>query len=184
MPRSLLLVIALLGLLLANPASATSVVELDMATHIAESTAVVEATVGTPRVTVNEETQRPLTHTPLTVTAVLAGSAPAQLEISQHKGRVGDRELHMGGDGVLEPGSVVVVFVTQADGHWWLTALAQSVFSISGAGPDAVATRQLEGLVFFEREKPSGRVVPAHKAVMNRTTLGALRTSINAAKGN
>lgn len=184
MHRSLLLVIALLGLLLAPPASATSVVELDLATHIAESTAVVEATVGVPRVTVDEETQRPTTHTPLTVTAVLAGSAPAQLEISQHKGRVGDRELLFPGDGALEPGSVVVVFVVQAEGRWWLTALSQSVYTVTGVGDAAAATRQLAGLVFFERDPVKGNVVPAQRAVPTTTTLGILRESIAAAKGS
>lgn len=183
MHRPFLVILALLGLLVAAPAQATSVVELPLPQHVAESTAVVEATVGVPHVTVNEETQRPLTHTPLTVTGVLAGSAPAQLEISQHKGRVGDRELFFPGDGELEPGSTVIVFVIQAEGRWWLTALAQSVWTIDGTGDDAPATRQLADLAFYERNE-AGKVVPASKPVQSRTTLGALRAAITAAKGN
>ncbi len=184
MHRSLFPVLALLVLLLASPARATSVVELDLATHIAESTAVIEATVGPARVTVDEETGRPMTHTALTVVAVLAGDAPPQLEVSQHKGRVGDRELLFPGDGTLEPGTVVVVFVTHAEGRWWLTALSQSVYTVDGLGDDAVVTRQMDGLVFFQRDPVKGNVVPAHRAAPTRSTLGALRRSIAAAKGN
>ena len=184
MRRTVLVLTALLGLLLAAPAGATSVVELELTAHIAESTAVVEATVGTPYVTINDANGHPLTHTPLHVTSVLAGSAPAKIEVTQHKGTVGDRTLSMTGDGLLEPGSSVVVFVVQAEGRWWLTALAQSVWTVDGTGASATATRDLGGLVFFERDPETGAIVPAHEPLANRTTLGALRAAVTAAKGN
>ena len=182
--RRLTVLVLAFGLLLAAPVGATSVIELDLPAHVAESTAVVEATVGVPYVTINDANGHPMTHTPLVVTAVLAGAAPERIEITQHKGRVGDRELHLPGDGLLEPGSTVVVFAMHAEGRWWLTALAQSVWSIDGTDAAATATRQLSSLSFFERDPATGKVVPAHGAVPTRTTLAALRQSITAAAGN
>ena len=184
MSRSILVLSLLLTLLVASPARATSVLELSVQVHVADSSAVVEATVGAARQTLDEASGRPLTHTRLTVTSVLAGAAPVTLELSQWKGTVGDRSYGFAGDGELTEGTSVLLFLMQAEGRWWLTALAQSVWELDGRGDDANAVRHLDGLAFFRRDPATGALVPARKgADAAVSTLGALRSAVRAAGG-
>ncbi len=119
---------ALLALLAAPGAHATSVVLLDLETHLSESSAVVEAIVGSQETSINFESNKPVTDTTLQIVDVVYGDAPSEVSVRQLKGKVGNIELHFPGAGDLVPGSRVLAFLVHAEGHWWLTALAQSVF--------------------------------------------------------
>ena len=160
-------------------AQATSVVLLDLDTHLTESTAVIEAVVGTAESTLDLDTNRPVTDTPLRVTGVLFGSAPSAVTVRQLKGKVGNIELHFPGAGVLKEGSRVVVFLVQAEGRWWLTALAQSVYEVQGEGSAALAVRQLDQLHLFLRDPDLG-VLPLGDIDEQPMTVNALRNTIRA----
>jgi len=182
--RALAVLVCALALLVPAAVHATSVLELTVPQHVADSVAVVEARVVGTRQTVDDATGRPLTHTRVLVLATLAGAAPAAFEISQWKGRVGETEFGFAGDGLLVPGTEVLLFVAQGDGRYWLTALAQSVWELAGRSDDARAVRQLDGLQFFERDPASGALTPARKgAAASVSTLGALRAAVRAAGG-
>jgi hypothetical protein len=170
------------GLLACTSAFATSVVLLDLETHLSESTAVVEAVVGSSRTSLDPRTERPVTDVSLDVTSVLYGSAPIALTIRQLKGRVGDTELHFPGAGHLVEGTRVLLFVVHAEGHWWLTALAQSVYEVSGQGKDALAVRHLDELHLFYRDPDLG-VLPIGPLEEPPTRLTALRTRIRVVEG-
>ena len=161
-------------------ASAASVLQLDVPAHVADSTAVVEATVQTAEESVDPATGRPVTDTAVTVTAVLAGAAPERLAVRQHKGTAGELTYGIPGDGDLVEGARVVLFLHQAEGQWWLTALGQSVWTVKGSGDDAAVSQDLDGLAFFTLDVETGAFLPTEPTPGPRT-LGALRAAVKAA---
>jgi hypothetical protein len=180
-PRSLI-VLTLLALLVAAPASATSVIQLDVPTHVAESTAVVEVLVGAATEALSEETGRTVTDRAVAVERVLYGEAPATLKVRQHRSDVGEQRYAIPGDGRLTEGGRFVLFLTRGpDGRWYLTALGQSVFAVRGSGDDAGVHQQLDGLGFFAYDG-TGKLVPASPEPGPKT-LGELRRAVAAAKG-
>jgi len=178
--RSLILAITVaVGVLAAAPALATSVVLLDLETHLSESTAVVEAVVETKEMLLDERTQRPVTDVAVRVTEVVHGDAPARLTVRQLKGKVGDVELYFAGAGDFVPGARVLLFLTKAEGRWWLTALAQSLFEVSGEGEDALAVRHLDQLHLFFRDPDLG-VFPLEGHEEAPAKLSALKARVRA----
>lgn len=173
---------ALLALLAAPGAHATSVVLLDLETHLSESSAVVEATVGSQETSIDFESNKPVTDTTLQVVDVVYGDAPSELSVRQLKGKVGNIELHFPGAGDLVPGSRILVFLVHAEGHWWLTALAQSVFEVSGKGEDALAVRSLDELHLFIRDPDLG-VLPIGPLKESPTKLEDLKTRVRVIGG-
>ena len=167
---------ALLCTLLAvSPAWATSVLRVDVPTHLLDSTAVIHGVVGTSSQG-QEDSGRPFTDTTVTVERVLWGTAPATLSVRQPKGTVGDMHFGISGDGALRPGQEVVLFVAEGPGYFVLAALAQSVFEVQGSGP----TAKLNGLVFFTRDE-NGAIVPLQEPRPGPATLGALEAALKAA---
>ncbi len=168
----------LLTLVLATPAFGTSVLRVDTATHLLDSSAVVEGVVGTAKQSIDPATGRPVTDTTVRVDGVLWGSAAkGDLVVRQHKGSVEGMNFRIPGDGQLEAGQRVVLFLNQADGHFWLAALGQSVLEVHGAGPDAELRPQLDGLVFFTRND-DGAVVPLEETVLGPETLRELKAEL------
>ena len=172
-------VISTAVLLVAPAAFATSVVLLDLETHLADSTAVVEAVVGASESSLDSRTGRPVTDVRVDVKDTVYGETPETFRIRQLKGKVGAVEVHFPGAGELVTGSRVLLFVVQAEGHWWLTALAQSVYDVSGEGQGARAVRQLDQLHLFVRDPVLG-VVPLEGHKEETTELDALKARVRA----
>ncbi|MCB9669522.1 MAG: hypothetical protein H6736_09810 [Alphaproteobacteria bacterium] len=147
--RWLRAVVLCLGLTLAHTASATSMVAVGLEELAADSTAVVYARVGTADPVLTPS--RAYTDTRLHVETVLAGQAPALLNVRQVGGVHGDHTIVVPGDGRLTPGDHVVAFLRKVDGRWYLTAMAQSVWHVEGTGRLARVHRELEGIALFER---------------------------------
>mgnify|MGYP000049768958 CR=1 FL=1 len=104
----------LLTLSLAVPAFGTSVLRVDTATHLLDSSAVVEGVVGVAKQSVDPATGRPVTDTTVRVDGVLWGSAAkGDLVVRQHKGSVEGMSFRIPGDGELEPGQRVVLFLNR-----------------------------------------------------------------------
>jgi|GEM_PF-1677174 len=162
-----------------QPAGATSVLHVDVATHLLDSSAVVQGVVGASKQSQDPETGRPFVDTAVRVTELLWGSAPAVLSVRQHKGTVGDMHFGIPGDGDLKEGQRVVLFVNEAGGAFWLAALGQSVFDVRGTGPDAGLSQQVGGLTFFTRDE-TGAVVPLGAPRKGPATLGALKEALAA----
>jgi len=169
--------IAALAVLWALPAGATSVIQLSLPAHLAESTAVVEVVVGSAVEALSPETGRTVTDRAVVVERVLHGEAPGQLRVRQHRSDEGEQRYAIPGDGRLVEGQRFVLFLTQApDSRWYLTALGQSVFAVRGTGPDAGVAQQLGGLTFFDYDA-EGRLAPTTPTA-GPTTLGELRRAI------
>ena len=150
---------------------------LDLDTHLEDSTAVVEVVVGAHRTSFDASTLRPVTDTRVTVVEHVWGHAPSTFDVRQLKGKVGDVELLFPGSGELTEGARLLLFLVEAEGHWWLTALAQSVYEVSGVGPDAMAVRQLDELNLFIRDPDLG-VIPVGKLESPPTRLADLKARI------
>ena len=176
-----ILFLIFVSLLATGVAQATTVIQLDLVQHLKDSTAVIEAQVGETAQGIDAATGRPFTDTQLRVDRVLFGQAPDSLAIRQHKGTIDGKVHAIIGDGELEPGSNVLLFVMKhTDNRWYLTALAQSVYTIVGSGPDAKVERSLDSLVFMERDA-QGRLIPAHPKDEKDLNLGRLRGLISEA---
>jgi hypothetical protein len=179
----LLCAVAVAAVLQPVPADATTVVRLDLEAHIADSTAVVEAHVLDATQVVDAQMGRPFTLTRIRIDRVLVGEAPAELRIRQLKGVLEGQVHTIPGDGDLPADARVLLFVVHApDGHWYLSALAQSVYLIHGEGDDATARRNLGGLLVLERDE-TGRFVPS-KDADPRWTVGTLRAAVTAASSS
>jgi len=171
------------GVVVAGPVHATSVVLLDLETHLADATVVVEGVVRHQEMTLDARTGLPVTDTSIRVDEVVHGTAPDTVVVRQLKGTVGDTTTHFAGAGDFVPGSRVLLFLTYGEGRWWLTALAQSLYEVSGAGADALAVRQLDQLHLFVRDPVLG-VVPLEGHEEKATRLSALKARVRAtAKG-
>jgi hypothetical protein len=170
----------LCALLAATPAWATSVLRVDVRTHLLDATAVIEGVVGESRQGLDESTGRPFTDTAVAVSRVLWGTAQDSITVRQPKGTVGDLHFGISGDGELRAGQRVVLFVAKGPGFHVLAALAQSVFEVHGSGDGATLSQQLDGLAFFTRDE-RGAIVPLETPVPGPATLGALKAELQAA---
>jgi hypothetical protein len=167
-------------LLLTSSAFATSVLKVDVSTHLLDSTAVVQGVVGEAVQGQEAEGGRPYTDTRIRVDRVLWGSAPAEISIRQPKGTIGDTHFGISGDGDLRSGDKVVIFVSQGSGFHVLAALGQSVYRVKGSGPEASIEQQLDGLVFFTRDE-HGAIVPLEKLTPGPKTVAAMEAALKAA---
>jgi len=172
--------LAALVLMIAAPAQATTVLWFDMASHVADSTAVVEATVGSSHQLVDPDLGKPFTYTTVVIEEVLHGRAPATVQVRQMRGVIDGVAHLVPGDGRLREGGRVVLFLTlHADGHWYLTALAQSVWEVKGTSADPSVARDLRDLALMERDA-EGRIVTAAEQV-DPARLSELKDAIAAA---
>lgn len=138
-------------LALATPAvsEATVVVPLTREELTAQSDFVVRATVLSRRSAWNEDHSQIMTWTRLRVTEYLKGSGSIELTVRQIGGAVDGMESEVPGDGRLVVGQHAVLFLRRGEGVVFLTALAQSVFTVTvSPNGDAVVRRELSGLTF------------------------------------
>ena len=158
--RSLVLALSLIAVLLpASDAQSTTALFLTDAEQAGLSTAGVISVVGPQRVEFDETLKTTMTKTSLDVLEVLYGAAPPSLEIEQIGGRLGDRTVSLPGDASLQPGELCVLFLFKDNQGWYLTALQQSKYVLSG-GQDGIPllSRQLgDGIV---RRASTGELVP------------------------
>lgn len=120
----------LLGLALAPPASAATIVARDIPYLTQVSDAVVHGTVTGVRYSLDEQ-GRPWTHTQITVEAWWKGEGTSVVEVSQLGGPFGDgRELKIEGDLALTKGTEVVLFLTEDGDQLLSTLLSWSAFEI------------------------------------------------------
>jgi hypothetical protein len=166
-------------LLFASSALATSVLKVDVSTHLLDSTAVIHGVVGEASQGLDVEGGRPYTETRVRVDRVLWGSAPAEIVVRQPKGTVGDTHFGISGDGDLRSGETVVLFVSEVSGAYVLAALGQSVYQVKGSGPQATIEQQLGGLVFFTRDE-RGAIVPLEKMTPGPKTVAEMEAALKA----
>lgn len=161
------------------PAHATTMLLMSLEDQVAEATAVFEGEVLSAAATWDATRGRPHLDTVVRVDRVLAGTAPATVQIRQVKGSIQGREVRIAGDGELTPGERVVVLAHRAgDGRWYLVAMAQSVFHVLGDGPEAPVRRDLGG-VFLHELSPKGGTVPISSSPLAGVDdLTALRAAI------
>lgn len=179
-PRSLSL-LAVLAVLLANTAAprtaeATSALAFTVPEMAHLSAAVVVGTVGVSRQEVHPTYLRPVTVTSIAIERVLAGSAPATLEIRQWRGTLDGRSSAVPGDPSLEAGARAVFFLRQVDGQWFLTALSQSLFSM-GTETDPVLRRDVQVALFVR--SPTGDLSRLAEPLPAPTTLSALEAALS-----
>ena len=138
---------AVVFILSASPAGATSALYLSDVEQAAESTAVVIARVGQAHQTVHVEWNRPLTLTSIEVEEVLLGSAPATLSIEQLGGVLNGKVHYIAGDARLKQGERCLLFLRKVDGGWYLTAMKQSKYELRESKRGTFVKRDLsEGL--------------------------------------
>lgn len=138
---------AVVSMLSASSAGATSALFLSDIEQAAESTAVVIARVGQARQSVHTEWNRPLTLTSIEVEEVLVGSAPATLSIEQLGGVLNGKVHYIPGDARLKQGERCLLFLRQVDGGWYLTAMKQSKYELRESKRGTFVSRDLsEGL--------------------------------------
>jgi len=126
-----------IGSMLPTPAHATSQVLLSQTELATESAAVIRGTIGEQKVVLPPEWKRPITQTEVRVAEVLYGKAPMTVVVEQIGGEWGGETLYVAGDAKLKPGEEVVLFLMERDGHWLLTAMEQSKYTVEAtlAGP-------------------------------------------------
>ena len=61
---------------------------------------------------------------------VLYGAAPAELELHQIGGTIGEQTVHIPGDAVFKRGELCVLFLRQHEGRWYLAAMEQSKYRL------------------------------------------------------
>lgn len=145
------------ALLVSAPVDATSAVLLSRKELVVKSDLVVHATVIDADSAWNEEGTTILTRTRLRVARYAKGAGPSELVVEQIGGTVGDRTVHVAGDGRLSPGQEVALFLKKGEGGYvYLTALAQAAYHVK----DGKAQRELDGLTLFVWQ--NGKLVPAH----------------------
>jgi hypothetical protein len=178
-PTSLSL-LACLAVVLANTAAprsaeATSALAFTVPEMARLSAAVVVGAVGPARQEVHPTLRRPVTATTVRVEQVLAGVAPASLEVRQWRGTLDGRSSAIPGDPSLEPGARAVFFLRNVDGEWFLTALSQSVFTL-GTEADPRLDRSVELALFLRT--PNGDLTRLAEPLPAPRTLSALRTAL------
>lgn len=152
-------------------AHATSMIAVTVEEMAEESDALVQAVVG--RRTVLPTARGLYTDSVLTVERVLGGTAPDTIRVRQIGGTLGDQAERIAGDARLVPGQRIVAFVRQVDGRWYFTALGQSVWHVTGEGPDASVHRDVQASELLKRDV-AGRVVLADESLPEYATLGEL----------
>jgi hypothetical protein len=173
--------LAVLFVLVAAPAGATTARALGLEEHVALSAAVVEGRVGDAQTGRDPATGQPFTDTLVRVERVLHGAAPAAFRIRQMKGPGAQKgsTFVVVGDGELVAGERVVLFVKHdPDGRYYLTALAQSVYRVKGEGDGAKVERDLEGLVLLEPDAAGRWVSAPPEAGAATLTVRELRSKV------
>jgi len=174
----------LLAALWSTPGFATSVLQIDLEAHVQASTAVVEGRVVGATQHPGEPGTRPFTITEVQVTRVVYGTAPDVIAVRQMGGTFDGRTGRIVGDGSLQQGERVVLFLREwDDGFWYLTALGQSVYYVLGDGDDAPVERDLSGLDLLEWN-PDGGPRPVDATIdPYLDTLSRLEKAVRSAGG-
>ena len=168
----------LASLLLPLRADAASIVAWDVGEMTARSDYVVEATVAER---LNEPQLDGSVHTRnvLTVDRYLKGDGPTRLEVVQVGGELPDgRVLVLFGDIRLEPGTKIVLFARGTAPVVHATLLGWSAFAVSGSGPDAKLTRNVEGLSLFTQDEQGQLEKTTPEELATPRTLGELRSQV------
>lgn len=154
---ALALAIALsVGSLMPSTALATSQVLLSQTEHASESAAVVRGTIGDQKVVLHPQYKRPVTQTEVRVSEVLYGSAPMTVIVEQIGGEWGGETLYVAGDAKLHKGEDVVLFLMERNGHWLLTAMEQSKYTVEPTLAGDTLHRDLTSGFFLRG--PEGRL--------------------------
>ncbi|TNE90418.1 MAG: hypothetical protein EP330_07955 [Deltaproteobacteria bacterium] len=138
-----------LGSVVSTPAHATSQVLLSDYEHAENATTVVRGTVAEQKVVLHPEWHRPMTHSKIVVAEVLLGDAPMTLTLEQMGGEHQGETLYIPGDARIKPGEEVVLFLTKREGHWYLTAMEQSKYTVEPSVDGATLHRDLTSGFFL-----------------------------------
>ncbi|MBN95360.1 MAG: hypothetical protein CL928_15045 [Deltaproteobacteria bacterium] len=112
------------------------------------STAVIVADVESSQLGVDERWGRAVARTSVRVVEVLDGQAPDDLVLEQFVGRQGQRVYRMPGDAKLTHGERCVLFIREVGGHWYLTAMELSKYSIVHTPTTPRIRRVMAGGIF------------------------------------
>jgi len=175
-----LLALAVLGLAL--PAAATVARFLELEEHVGLSHLVIRARAAGARTFVSEKDGRPRTERTYKILETYKGSAAPgdEIAVRQMRGAMGEAEFRIPGDPELAEGEEVVLFLNlDSNGVAYLTAMAQSKYTVTRDVTGAWASRNLSGLAFTFGE--DGRVIEAVQE--SPISLDLLAASIRAVAG-
>jgi len=146
-----------------TPRSAsTTVMEYTSPTElVALSDVVVRADVVERQSFVDERRERIVTHTTLAIREHYSGDPSAEITVEQWGGTVGERTSRVPGDAEFEVGEEVVVFLRRDDTRpdvLFLTALAQSKYTVDRGTDSAIVARDLSDLVVLEADGDRDRL--------------------------
>jgi len=175
------LVFLLAALTVPGSAQATTALYVTDVEQAELSTAVVVARIGEADVGLHPKWQRIVTRTEILVDEVLAGHAPAALEIEQMGGTLLGETLYVPGDARFRVGERCVLFLRQVDGEWFLTAMEQSKYRLVQARQGELLERSLsDGIVVRDA---AFQLQPYREApVKPIKTLGSFRSLMKSIK--
>lgn len=131
--------------LLALPASATTLLKLDLPALTKMSASIVRGTVKSSQASWNRDHTRISTAIVISVRETWKGAPVSELTVMQEGGVVGDVGQLVHGTVVFKPGDEVVLFLEEHGPRFILTGMVQGVFRISGD----TATQALEHDAFL-----------------------------------
>ena len=140
-------------------AEATTLFYLDDIQQAELSDAVVVARIGTAQTSPHPDYPTIMTETTIIIEEILLGHAPSELKIRQIGGRYQGKTLFVPGDAQFKYNERVVLFLNEKNGHWYLTALGQSKYSLVSQSRKGWVLSQSLGDGFVQRA-PSGELVP------------------------
>lgn len=170
-----------------NSASATVVEYASPAELVDLSDVVVRADVVDRESFVDQKQGRILTHTTLAVRERLLGDVDAELTIEQWGGTVGERTSTVPGDAQFEVGEEVVVFLRRDPSRedvLFLTALAQSKYTVDRSDGPALVARDLSDLVVLRADSRRERLAIDGEMHRLATFESRLRRLIDEQTGN
>ena len=166
---------ALVVLLGAMEALASSAIAMDIPALTAASSEVIRARVASSRAEWSGDHRRIVTHVTIDVLETWKGQAPEQITVLQPGGELDGLVQDVSGVAQLKPGEEVVLFLARAGPDHRVVGLAQGVYRVSG-GP---APRALPASVQdLELVSPPGRTVGPRVPV----ALSQLRTQVKEAR--
>lgn len=131
--------------LLALPASATTLLKLDLPALTRLSASIVRGTVKSSQASWNRDHTRISTAIVISVRETWKGAESSELTVTQEGGVVGDVGQLVHGTVAFKPGDEVVLFLEEHGPRFILTGMVQGVFRVSGG----TATQALEADAFL-----------------------------------
>ena len=167
---------------LCPPAQATTRYYLDDIQQAQLSDAVVIAHIGEAQTSPHPDYPTLMTETTIIIEEVLLGDAPSSLKIRQMGGEYQGKTLFIPGDARFKYNERVVLFLKENNGHWYLTALEQSKYTLVSQSRRGWVLSQTLGDGFVQRDF-SGNLIPYTPPQKPPEPLTQFRTRMRTLRG-